>query len=168
MQIISGKHRTTRKGGHPTRTKWLLIGIGLLVGVVTIAAIACDDDDENGGAGELTVTLSEMEGSGVTGTATLTEDDDGTTRVLVSMEGLPEEPHANHIHHVTCDNQGAVHLTLEELQAGADGVAEATTTDFPEEDPDRELNYFAVGHYIAVHVGGNDTVGAVISCGNIE
>ena len=154
------------------RTKWLLVGIGLLVSVVAIAAIACDDDDESGGdgggAGELTATLSEMEGSGVTGTATLTEDDDGTARVVVSMEGLPEGPHANHIHHVSCDAQGEVHLTLEELQAGADGVAEATTTDFPEEDPDRELNYFTTGHYIAVHVGGNDTVGAVISCGNIE
>ncbi len=153
------------------RTKWLLIGIGLLVSVVTIAAIACDDDEnggDGGGARELTATLSEMDGSGVTGTAILTEDDDGTARVVVSMEGLPEGPHANHIHHVTCEAQGEVHLTLEELQAGADGVAEATTTDFPEEDPDRELNYFTTGHYIAVHVGGNDTVGAVISCGNIE
>ena len=137
--------------------------------MVAIAAAACDDDDENGGdgggAGELTATLSEMEGSGVTGTATLVP---GATQVVVSIEGLPEGPHANHIHHVTCDAQGEVHLTLEELQAGADGVAEATTTDFPEEDPDRELNYFTTGHYIAVHVGGNDTVGAVISCGNIE
>ncbi len=153
------------------RTRWLLIGIGLLVSVVAIAAIACDDDEnggDGGGARELTATLSEMDGSGVTGTAILTEDDDGTARVVVSMEGLPEGPHANHIHHVTCEAQGEVHLTLEELQAGADGVAEATTTDFPEEDPDRELNYFAVGHDIDVHVGGNDTVGAVISCGNIE
>ena len=148
------------------RTKWLLIGIGLLVGVVAIVAVACGDDDENGGggAGELTATLSEMDGSGVTGTAILTEDVDGTTRVVVSMEGLSEGPHANHIHHVSCDAQGEVHLTLEELQAGADGRAEATTTDFPEEDPDRALNYFAAGHYIAVH----DTAGAVISCGNIE
>ncbi len=150
------------------RTKWLLIGIGLLVSVVAIAAVACDDDDENGGdgagAGELTATLSEMEGSGVTGTAILTEDDDGTTRVVVSMQGLSEGPHANHIHHVACDAQGEVHLTLEERRAGADGRAEATTTDFPEEDPDRELSYFSAGHYIAVH----DTLGAVISCGNIE
>ena len=150
------------------RTKWLLIGIGLLVSVVAIATIACDDDDENGGDGggarELTATLSEMEGSGVTGTAILTEDFDGTTRVVVSMEGLSEGPHANHIHHVSCDAQGEVHLTLVELQAGADGGAEATTTDFPEEDPDRELDYFTTGHYIAVH----DTAGAVISCGNIE
>jgi Cu/Zn superoxide dismutase len=154
------------------RTKWLLIGIGLLVGVIAIAAVACDDDDENGGdgggAGELTVMLSEMEGSGVTGTATLTETDDGTTRVVVSMEGLPEGPHANHIHHGTCDSQGEVHVTLEELQAGADGDAAATTTDFAEEDPDPEFNHFAADHYVAVHVGGNDTVGAVISCGNVE
>ena len=144
----------------------LALGVLLALAMLLIAA-ACGDDD-GGGAKELTATLSEMEGSGVTGTATLTEDDDGTTRVVVSMEGLPEGRHANHIHHVTCDAQGDVHLTLEELQAGADGVAEATTTDFPEEEPDRELNYFEVGHYIAVHVGGNDTVGAVISCGNIE
>ena len=142
----------------------------LAVAMLLIAA-ACGDDGGDGdgvGAGQLTATLSEMDGSGVTGIAVLTEDDDGTTRVVVSMEGLPEGPHANHIHHVSCDAQGAVHLTLDELQAGADGVGEATTTDFPEEDPDRQLSYFEVGHYIAVHVGGNDTVGAVISCGNIE
>ena len=142
--------------------------LALAIAMLPIAAACGDDGGDGGGASELTATLSEMEGSGVTGTATLTEDDDGTTRMVVSMEGLPEGPHANHIHHVTCEAQGEVHLTLEELQAGADGVAEATTTDFPEEDPDRELNYFEVGHYIAVHVGGNDTVGAVISCGNIE
>ncbi len=174
------------------RTKWLLIGIGLLVGVAAIAAVACGDNDENGGdgggAGELTATLSEgMEGSGVTGTATLTETDDGTTRVVVSMEGLPEGPHANHIHHGTCDAEGemersrpelrrGVVVTLEELQAGADGDASATTTDFPEEDPDPKFIHFAASHYVAVHVnvifepavGGNDTVGAVISCGNVE
>ena len=148
--------------------------LGLLLAIamtMLFIAAACGDDDDDGdgdGAGELTATLSEIDGSGVTGTAILTEDDDGTTRVVLSMEGLPEGPHANHIHHVTCDAQGEVHLTLEELQAGADGVAEGTTTDFPEEDPDRALAYFEVGHYIAVHVGGNDTVGAVISCGNIE
>ncbi len=148
------------------RTKWLLIGVGLLVGAV---AIACDDDDENGGdgggAGELTATLSEMEGSGVTGIATLVP---GATQVVVSMEGLPEGPHANHIHHGTCDAQGEVHVTLEELQAGADGGASTVTFDFAEEDPDPEFNHFAAGHYVAVHVGGNDTVGAVISCGNVE
>ncbi len=76
-------------------------------------------------------------------------------RVYKSQEWCPVARTLARIHHVTCDAQGEVHLTLEELQAGADGHTEATTTDFPEEDPDRELNYFAAGHYIAVH----DTVG---------
>ncbi len=30
------------------RTRWLLIGIGLLVAVLAIAAVACGDDDDNG------------------------------------------------------------------------------------------------------------------------
>ena len=162
-------------GGQVKRMRLLNGRGGLALGLVLalaaamlLIAAACGGDGDGGSARQLTATLSEMDGSGVTGTAILTEDDDGTTRVVVSMEGLTEGPHANHIHHVSCDAQGAVHLTLDELQAGADGVAEATTTDFPEEDPDRALSYFEVGHYIAVHVGGNDTVGAVISCGNIE
>ncbi len=148
------------------RTKWLLIGIGLLVAVVATAAAACDDD-ENGGARELTATLSEMEGSGVTGTATLTETraQRPRTQVVVTMMGLPEGLHANHLHHGTCDAQAEneVHVTLEELQAKADGDAEGTTIGFDGRNEDPGLDHFAVGHYIAVHVGGNDTVAAVIS-----
>ncbi len=153
------------------RKNWLLIGIGLVVAVLAVAAVACDDDDDDddgGGdaAATLTATLSEVDGNGVTGSATLTEADDGTTQVVVGMAGL-DGTHANHLHHGTCDAQGEVHVTLEELQASADGDATATTTDFAEEDPDPEFSHFEAGHYVAVHEGGNDTVGAVISCGNV-
>ncbi len=147
------------------RKNGLLIAIGLLIAVLAVAAIACDDDED--GAAALTATLSEVEGNGVTGNATLTETDDGTTEVVVTMKGLPEGPHANHLHHGTCDEQGEVHVTLEELQADADGDATATTTDFPQEDPDPEFSHFEKGHYVAVHVAGNDTVGAVTSCGDV-
>ena len=154
------------------RRNWLLIGIGLLVCVLAIAAVACDDDDDDdddGGdvgdaAATLTATLAEVEGNGVTGTATLTEADDGTTQVVVEMAGL-DGTHANHLHHGSCDAQGEVHVTLTELQAGADGV-EASTTDFPEEDPDPEFSHFETGHYVAVHEAGG-MPGAVISCGNV-
>ncbi len=152
------------------RTKWLLLGIGLLTAVLVVAAVGCDDDDNDdgdGGGGDgattLSATLSEVEGNGVTGSATLNETDDGTTEVVVTMEGLPEGPHANHLHHGTCDEQGEVHVTLEELQASADGDATATTTDFAEEDPDPEFSHFEQGHYVAVH----DTEGAVIGCGDV-
>ena len=150
------------------RTKWLLLGIGLLTAVLAVAAVACDDDDDDddGGGGDgtttLTALLSEVDGNGVTGNATLTEADDGTTQVVVTMAGL-DGTHANHLHHGTCDAQGEVHVTLEELQASADGDATATTTDFAEEDPDPAFNHFESGHYVAVHAAD----GAVISCGDV-
>ena len=78
------------------RRNWLLIGIGLLVAVLAVAAVACDDDDDDddGGGGDgaaaLTATLSEVEGNGVTGSASLTETDDGATQVVVTIEGAPE------------------------------------------------------------------------------
>ncbi len=152
------------------RTKWLLIGIGLVVAVLAVAAVACDDDDDDDGGGgdgaaTLTATLSEVDGNGVPGSATLTEVDDGTTQVVVEMAGLGGT-HANHLHHGTCDAQGEVHVTLTELQADADGGATATTTDFAEEDPDPEFSHFEADHYVAVHEAGG-APGAVVSCGNV-
>jgi Cu/Zn superoxide dismutase len=141
-----------------------VIGLAL---VAVLAFAACDDDGGDDGVSQLTVTLSEADGSGVTGSATLTKADTGT-QVVTTMAGLPEGPHANHLHHGSCDAQGAIHVTLEELQADADGDAKATTTDFADADPDPELDHFEAGHYLAVHEGGDDTVGAVISCGNVE
>ncbi len=151
------------------RKSWLLIGIGLLVAMLAVAAVACgDDDDDDGGGGDGAATLSailaEIEGNGVTGTATLTETDVGYTQVEVTMAGLPEGPHANHLHHGTCDAQGEVHVTLTEVQASADGDATATTTDFPEEDPDPAFSHFETGHYVAVHADD----GAVIGCGDVS
>ena len=145
------------------RKNWLLIGIALLAGALAIAAVACSDDDDDDDAGDtatLTATLAEVEGNGVTGTAALTEADDGAT-VVVEMGGL-DGTHANHLHHGSCDAQGEVHVTLEELQAGADGNATATTTF---EEP--ELAHFEAGHYVAVHEAGG-APGPVISCGNVE
>ncbi len=153
------------------RKNWLLIGIGLVVAALAVAAVACDgDDDDDGGGGDgadgaaaLTATLLEVEGNGVTGSASLTETDDGATQVVVTIEGLSEGPHANHLHHGTCEEQGEVHVTLEELQASADGDATATTIGFPSDPEDPGLDHFATGHYVAAH----DTDGAVITCGDV-
>ena len=72
-------------------------------------------------------------------------------------------PHANHLHHGTCDEQGEVHVTLGELEASADGDATATTIGFPSDPEDPGLDHFATGHYVAAH----DADGAVISCGDV-
>ena len=148
------------------RKNWLLLGIGLVVAVLAVAAIACsDDDDDDSGGGDgattLSATLSEVDGNGVTGSATLTEADDGTTEVVVEMAGL-DGTHANHLHHGACDAQGEVHVALTELQADADGDDTATTTF---DDP--ELSHFETGHYVAVHEAGGEP-GPVISCGDVS
>ena len=156
------------------RKNWLLIAIGLMVAVLAVAAVACDDDDDDDAGGEdgggaaitYTATLEEVGGNGVTGSAVLTETDDGMTEVVVEMAGL-DGTHANHLHHGDCDAQGEVHVTLEELQADADGDATATTTDFADEDPDPEFTHFVSGHYVAVHEAGG-VPGPVISCGNVR
>ena len=154
------------------RKNWLLIGIGLLVGVLAMTAVACgdddddgDDDDGGGDAATLTAAISEVPGLGApgggSGTATLTEAADGSTEVVVDMARLTGA-HANHLHHGSCNAQGEVHVTLEILQAGADGSVTAIST-----FADPELAHFETGHYVAVHEADGEP-GFVISCGDVE
>jgi len=160
--------------------RWLWLIAPLLVVTLASLTIACDDEEEVAPAGETPVAGESpaaeagrlvadiqpaFDGSTASGTAVLTETADGTTEVEVEMTGLPEGAHANHLHHGTCppDTQGEIHVTLEVLEAGADGTASATTTDFQETDPDPEFSHFAQGHYVAVHAGG----GEVIGCGDV-
>lgn len=160
--------------------RWLWLVVPLLVVALASLAIACDDDEEEGApAGETPAAEEETPAaeagrlvadiqpfgadSTASGIAVLTETADGTTQVEVEVTGLPEGPHANHIHHGTCDAQGEIHVTLEVLEAGADGTASGTTTDFQDTDPDPEFSHFAQGHYYAVHAGGGDVIG----CGDV-
>ena len=152
------------------RKNWLLIGVGLLVAVLAIGAIARGDDDDDGdgngnGNGELlrlSVTLTEMDSSGATGTAELTVNGDGI-RVTISMTGLgdAEGVHANHLHHGTCDDQGEVHITLDNIVADAAGDGSQITAN--DEQP---LTHFESNHYLAVHVAGGEP-GDVVSCGDV-
>lgn len=136
------------------RKNWLLIGVALLAAVLAVAAIACDDDDDEDGdgngdavppateeaeatdngiedrvadGGRMVVALSGLEGSTVTGSATLSKTDTGTG-VVVTVAGLEEGTHVNHIHEGACDPLGDIGEPLENLEAGPDGSAPATTT----------------------------------------
>ncbi len=170
------------------RKNWLLIGVALLVTVLAVAAIACDDDDENGdgngdtappatedgaapddgaedGAAEddglIAVILSALGGSAVTGSATLAESDTGTDVVVTIDTGLEEGTHVNHIHEGTCDAIGDIGEPLDSLEAGADGSAPATTT-----MTGAELQHLLdEGHVVAVHALDPATI---VACGLIE
>ncbi len=158
------------------RRNWLLIGIGLLVAVFAVGAVACGDDDgdsngdSNGGdatepsSAEIAdIVLSAFEDSGVSGSASIT-DSGGNTEVTVTVDaGLEEGSHLNHIHDGTCDDQGDPHVTLTEVAAGADGSAPATTTtEFAEGDPGF-AHWLEADHYVAVHA----LDGSVVACGDV-
>lgn len=155
------------------RKNLLLIGMGLLLAVLTTAAVACGDDDDNGdvadggdGNGDgtvlrLSVVLSEVDGSDVIGTADLSVNGEGIL-VSVDMEELPEGAHANHLHTGSCDAPGGIVVTLDQIVAGTDGVGRQTTgnNEYP-------LSQYETGHLFAVHAGETDDPGAIISCGEV-
>jgi hypothetical protein len=161
----------------------LLIGNALLAGLLALGAVACDDDEDGGngeeptatvptdggeeptatepaGAESVTVDLLEVDGSGVTGTATLTVAGVYTDVEVTIDGGLEPGTHQNHIHTGTCEEQGPVEVPLTDLEAGEDGSAAATVTNVTE-----ALSSFTDGdNYVAVHA----LDGSVVACGNIE
>jgi hypothetical protein len=120
-----------------------------------------------------TLQLAPSRGSGVTGTATIT-DVEGGVRVELSMRGLPEAgiKHINHFHiGGTCSddragNPGPAQIPLKTIVANDDGTGSAVTTlkDVTTEDifdPGKE-------RYLALHSEVvKDPVPPVISCADI-
>lgn len=139
----------------------------MLTAALAIGAVACgnEDDGDNGdGSGtatELTATLLEIDGSGVTGTAILTETDSGGTRAVVTINGgLEEGSHESHLAHGTCDDVSDLMAVLTELEAGPDGSVPATTTVFELDfDHLRQL-----GHVVDVHALDF----SIVACGPVE
>ena len=85
------------------------------------------------------------------------------TRIEVSVSGLPEGGHANHVHHGSCAAQGEVHVPLTDLAADSAGNAFGSTV-----WADNDLDHFAAGHYVAAHeLSTADGVGPVIACGDV-
>ncbi len=157
------------------RKNWVLIGVGLLAAVLAIGAVACGDDDDDVddlvdeildelddlGVLQLVAHLSEVDGSGASGEAELSVNGDGIL-VSIIMEGLSEGVHANHLHDGTCEEPGEIHITLDGLVA--DDLGDALQTTANNEEP---LSHFETGHYLAVHVGDDETIGAVVACGDV-
>jgi hypothetical protein len=69
--------------------------------LVAVAIAACGGGSA-GGDERTTVPLAELVGSGQSGTATLTPDGDGSTRVVIRVGNPPEAAQPAHIHPGTC------------------------------------------------------------------
>jgi hypothetical protein len=76
----------------------------VLLGVLAFLAGGCGGDDDEGsaaGGGSVTIQLSEQNGSGESGTATLTADGD-QTMVEVDISNGTSTPQPAHIHEGSC------------------------------------------------------------------
>jgi hypothetical protein len=115
-----------------------------------------------GAAGEalqdgLTVNLEEQNGSGQTGTATFSVNDDGTVHVSIMISPSSTEPQPAHIHEGTCDNLDP--NPAFPLENVVDGSSET--------DVDVSLDDLAVTSY-AVNVHKSQAEADVyVACGDI-
>lgn len=130
---------------------------------------ACDDSSSSGPdfTGEETVyQLSELNSSGVSGTATFVEIEGGTTLVVVQLSGTPADgSHPAHIHMNTAAEGGGIAISLEAIN-GSNGLSETTieTTDAGDVITYDEL--VAYDGYINVHLSAQD-LGTVVAQGDI-
>jgi len=124
-------------------------------------------DTPEPGAEIAPITMNEVDGSGVTGSATMTETATGGTDVEVTIDGsLEEGSHQSHLHHGTCATQpGEIHTTLTSVEAGADGSGSASSTIETADNPDNPpfSHWLAREHYLAVH----KLDGTLVSCGDV-
>jgi hypothetical protein len=96
----------------------ILVGCAVLFGLVSCA-------DANSGRERVSVLLQSVAGSGVSGTATLSATDGGTT-VAVRVSGLiPSEDVLGVINAGRCGSEGASPLALPRLRSNSRGVAHA-------------------------------------------
>ncbi len=137
----------------------LITILALMLAVFALAGCGSDDDDEAAGD-DVTVELSEVDGSGQTGTATLTSDGE-MTLVSIQIDGDPvSDSQPAHIHEGNCGDE----LNPEPLYGlpnVADGSSETSveaSVDTLTGDDDYAIN---------LHMSDDD-LETYTSCGNID
>jgi hypothetical protein len=139
--------------------------LGVYVACGDIVAPAEDeggDDEATSGddeAAETTVTidLSELNDSGVSGTATLTDNGDGTTTVEIEVSGATGD-HPAHIHEGTCDDLDP-NPVYPLTNVDADGLS-STDVEVSLED------LLASPYAVNIHLSA-DNIATYVACGNI-
>ncbi|MGE0228073.1 MAG: hypothetical protein AB7U23_06120 [Dehalococcoidia bacterium] len=161
-----------------------ILGVGLLVLVAALGAIACEKREpvttrattttSGGGGGaapvrtaaaEVTSIEGPMEaigGSGISGTAQLVSGSPGT-KVTVSVTGLSGSQYVAYIYHGSCEGAGERHGPLTAFQAaGANFTSETSFISLA-------LSHFAdEPHFLVIHTGTSDSVGTAVSCAELE
>jgi len=128
---------------------------GLMTGYEEGAAAATPEATP-AGPREVYVPLDELNGSGMSGIAELTETGKGTD-VSIKLNGEPGD-HPVHIHFGTCDNLGEIAAPLTNI--GADGTSDTVV--------DLTLDELTSGEYAINAHESAENIQNYIACGNIE
>ncbi|MGH3029824.1 MAG: CHRD domain-containing protein [Gaiellaceae bacterium] len=137
------------------------IGFAILlaVGALSLMAAGCGGDDDDGAGGEaVEVELTEQNGSGQSGTATLEAAGEGQTTVTLELSNPPDVPQPVHIHEGTCaelNPQPA--FPLENLE---DGTSETTV--------DISVEELQSGEYAINAHASEEDVETYVACGDIS
>ncbi|MDQ3856268.1 MAG: superoxide dismutase family protein [Chloroflexota bacterium] len=108
---------------------------------------------------QVTIDLEEQNDSGVSGTATLTDNGNGTTTVMLKLNGTPQGgSHPAHIHQGRCPEPGKVVFPLENVD-GDTGTSQTTVQASLE-------TIMSAEHAINVHLSEKQ-IGTYVACGNI-
>lgn len=106
---------------------------------------------------DVIVPITELNGSGISGDASLTDNGDGTTTVDILLDGATGG-HPAHIHSGSCTALGDVVYPLTDVDASGESV---TVVDVPLSD------LLTTGPYaINVHLSA-DEIGTYVACGDI-
>lgn len=124
------------------------------LGAATIVLVAAC----SGGASAKTVTLSALNGSGVSGTAVLTDAGSGQTQVVVTVDAAGNADMPAHVHMGTCASlDPAPKYPLNDVKDGA------STTTIPVALADLTTSAFAVN----LHKSADD-IKTYTACGEIK
>ena len=129
----------------------------LAIALATVALAACGGDDDEAGGDDVTVELAEFDGSGQTGTATLTADGE-QTRVVIAVDSPVSDSQPAHIHEGTCDD-----LTPEPAY-GLPNVTAGSS----DSTVDVSLDTLTDGDYAINLHRSDDDLATYTSCGEID
>lgn len=143
----------------------------LMMFISTLLFIGCSDDDDGGNPNNpnldsKTYQLLEIGNSGVSGTATFTDQSNGSVSVVLDLNGTPQDGmHPSHIHMNSAAEGGGIAVSLNDVD-GATGISETIVTQTDDGSPidyDALLNFDG---YINVHLSASD-LATVVAQGDI-
>ncbi len=109
--------------------------------------------------GEIIIPIEELNGSGLSGDATLTDNGDGTTTIDVLVDGAAGD-HPIHLHSGTCDELGDIVVGLENVDTDGSSVTDVPVPLSTIQDPE-------IGpHAVNIHLSA-DEIASYVACGDV-